>query len=146
MLGKLIFGNPWVFGAIALVIVALSGYGFMERNNRIAAEKGEKAAQELADLAQQDAKRWHAASDLRDSSITDLKSMVEQQNTALDAQKQEAQEANRRTGELAAEAQRTKEADDRKIQELEDDAQKHPENDRPLGPIGLQYGKLMYAR
>lgn len=143
---KLLIGNPWAILALVAAFAGLFGWAIWERHDAIAAAKGEKAAQELADLAQQDAKRWHAASDVRDSSITDLKSMVEQQNTALDAQKQEAEEANRRTGELAAEAQRTKEADDRKIQELEDDAQKHPENDRALGPIGLQYGKLMYAR
>lgn len=42
---KLLLGNPYVFGGIALVIIALGVWGGVEHSLRIAAEKGEAAAE-----------------------------------------------------------------------------------------------------
>lgn len=42
---KLLLGNPWVFGGIAALILALTAWGITEDRLRAAAEKGEKAAE-----------------------------------------------------------------------------------------------------
>jgi hypothetical protein len=134
------------WGLIALAIGVLFGLWRWERHDRIAAEKGEAAALERLDLAQQDAARWHGASDLRDQAITTLKTTLDTQSAAIERQRADELrlEASIRAGvdrnrTLAEKLTATR-------AQLEAEAHAHPEDDRPLGPLGLQYGKLLYAR
>jgi hypothetical protein len=134
------------WGIVAAVIGALFGLWRWERHDRVAAEKGEAAALERLDLAQQDATRWHTASDLRDQAISQLKAALDRQSAAIEAQR--ADEA-RLAAAVRAGVDRNRILSDRlaaATAALEEQAHAHPEDDRPLGPIGLQFGKLLFAR
>lgn len=129
--------NPYVIGGVALVIAVLAGWGFVEHEWRGAAQKGEKAAIVERDLAQQDAVRWHDASDLRDLSIANLNKALSDQSAAIEVQRAQTLVAQKAAMAAQDAAARIQQEADTRIQKLRDEANTHPENVRDLGPIVL---------
>lgn len=120
---------------IGVVIAALTGWAIWERHDAIAAAKGEKAAVERADLAEQDAKRWHDASDLRDGSIAILTSKLKEQDTAISKLQFAREQADLHAAEAEATARDARAAFDQRMQEIEAEARAHPDQVVPVGAI-----------
>lgn len=103
---KLLLGNPYVMGGVALAFLLMGVALYAENAGRVAAERGEKAALLQASLLSQDAKRWHDASDLRDKSIDVLNATLSKQNAAIEASKLD--QARLESVAASAEADRAK--------------------------------------
>jgi hypothetical protein len=130
--------NPLIrYGLIALAFGVLVGLWRWERHDRIAAEKGEQAALERLDLAQQDAARWQQASTLRDAAIAELKTTLETQSAAAERWRLTGERADAAARVAAETDQRNRAAADARIRELMEEARARPEAVRPLGPLVL---------
>ena len=123
--------------ATGLVVAALLGLWRWERHDRIAAEATAKAATIQLDLASADARRWHAASDLRDQAIAALGNRVAQQNAAVAKLQFGVEHANRAAAQAEAETRDARLQLDQRIKDIENEAKSHPERIAPLGPIVL---------
>lgn len=141
---KLLIGNPWVIVGLVAAFAGLFGWAIWERHDAIAAAKGEKAALERADLAEQDAKRWHDASDVRDGRITSLAATLDQQSALVQAGK--AREAELRVSLDTARAQNESLAQQRDelSKELDDETAKTPGDVRDVGPIVLRRAPSLF--
>ena len=122
-------------GLIALAIGAFAGLWQWERHDRIAAEKGEKEAELARDLAAADAKRWHDASDVRDSAIGVLTDKLNEQNAGIRRLQFSLDQANAAAAQSEAQTRDARADFDHRIQELEDEANAHPDQVVPVGPI-----------
>lgn len=132
---KFLLGNPYallgVAGAFLLLIVgnivlyALWHGAVAERD----------AAIERADLAAQDATRWHAASDLRDGAITELTGKIQNQNDAISRLQFSLGKANAAAAAQKAISDADTAALNQRIEELQAEAEKRPADVREVGPI-----------
>jgi hypothetical protein len=123
--------------AIGLVFAAIVGLWRWERHDRIAAQTIARAATERLALAQQDAARWQQASNLRDAAITELKTVLDAQSTAVERWRLSSERADT-AARLAAETdRRNRAAADARVRELMEEARARPEAVRPLGPLVL---------
>lgn len=136
--------NPYVIGGVALVIAALFGWAIWERHDAIAAAKGEKAALELADLAQQDAKRWHDASDVRDGANAILITKLKTQDAAIEAEHFQREAADLAAAQSEADARNARAAFDKRVEELQAEAEKHPEQVVPLGALTAKRAQQLF--
>jgi len=139
--------SPLIKWAIVGVAIAvLFGLWRWERHDRIAAEAVAAAATERLELARQDATRWRNASEVRDQAIGQLKAALDQQSGAIEAQR--ADEL-RMQATIRAGVDRSRILSDQLTAAnaaLEAETHAHPEDDRPLGPAGLRYGRLLFDR
>lgn len=123
----------WV--AIGLAFVGLTGLWQWERHDRLAAERGEKAAILQLDLARADADRWKAASDQRDQAIVELKAALERQNAAVLRLQFSLSGADEAAARAADDDRAQRAALDQRIRQLEDEAHAHPDQVVPVGPL-----------
>jgi uncharacterized protein HemX len=127
------FLYKWI--AIGVVIIGLSVALFVEHNSRVAAEKAEKAAVELARLKTEDAERWQKASEDRDQVVLSLQSTIGEQNTAIEASKADAAKLRASLDSVRQQNDRLAAEADKLSRDLEEEAAKAPGDVRPLGPI-----------
>jgi hypothetical protein len=127
--------NPYAIGGIALALASLTGWAIWERHDAAASAKGELAAVERATLAEQDARRWHAASDQRDAAIGGLTAAIAGQNAAVERLQFSLDRANEAAAHAEADSRDARAQFDQRIQELNDAARSHPEDVVPVGRL-----------
>jgi uncharacterized protein involved in exopolysaccharide biosynthesis len=132
---KLLLGNPYVFGAIALAFVLMGAGLWVEDGLRAAAVKGEKAAVELAHLKSEDADRWHKASDLRDGTIDQLKSAYQTQTDRVNEGRAKEADLRARLDGATRVNRGLQDTADQLARDLAAEAEKAPGDVRPVGPI-----------
>lgn len=141
---KLLLGNPYVLIGIAVAFALSIGSAVWFKHEMDVARKGEAAAVELARLKDEDAKRWEAASNLRDQAIEQLKS-------AYQLQTDKVQEGRAKEAALRASLDSVRQQNDRLsadaaalAAELDEEAQKAPGDVRELGPIVLRRAEALF--
>jgi hypothetical protein len=128
--------RAWLkWAATGLVVALLLGLWRWERHDRLAAEAMAEAARAARDLAQADAGRWHAASDLRDAAITGLNHAIAVQNTAVRKLQFSLDQANAAAARAEAASRDARGQFDQRMKELDDAAKAHPEEIAPLGRL-----------
>ncbi len=123
------------WGIVALAIALLAGLWRWERHDRIAAEATTEAAIGARDLARADTARWHDASNLRDAAIAQLNAVLARQNTAVQRLQFSVDQANGAAMKAEARARDARAQFDQRIREMEEEADAHPDQVVPLGPI-----------
>jgi hypothetical protein len=123
------------WGLVVLAIGVLLGLWQWERHDRVAAEKGERAALAQRDLAAADAQRWRDASDLRDLALKGLRDTIDRQNAAVQRLQFSLDQANQAAAVAEAQTRDARAQFDQRIQQLEDEARAHPDQVGPLGSI-----------
>lgn len=99
------------------------------------AEAQRDAAKQAADLASQDAQRWHDASDQRDQQLRAMGDALTRQNAAVAKLQFSLDQANTAAAKAEADTRDARAQFDQRIQEIEDEAHAHPDQVVPLGPI-----------
>jgi len=121
--------------AVGLGFAALTGLWQWERHDRLAAEKGEKAAALQLDAARADADRWKAASDQRDQAVAELQAVLDRQSAAVLRLQFSLERADEAAARAADDDRSRRAALDQRIQQLEDEAHAHPDQVVPIGPL-----------
>jgi hypothetical protein len=133
--------RAWLkWAATGLAVAILLCLWRWERHDRVAAQVAAEAAQAARDRAQDDAKRWHDASDQRDAAIARLSGVLNQQNAAVAKLRSSLDLADRAAAQAAADSRNARAAFEQRIKELNDEAKAHPEDVVPLG--GIVRGRL----
>lgn len=83
MILKLILGNPWIFGGIAVAFLLVGGWGTIEHSGRVAAEKGEAAARKELASAVERAQGNYDAAEVMKLQIEADKRIVADQNAEI---------------------------------------------------------------
>lgn len=99
------------------------------------AELGRDEAKATLAASTADAERWHGASDLRDAAIDRLNRTLAQQNAEMERLRFSLDQANSAADQAEAEAQDARARFDRRVLELEEEADAHPDQVVPLGPL-----------
>jgi hypothetical protein len=131
-------GGGWIPLAVALGIgAAISGAGTWRvmqwHVNEVVAQRD--AAVQRVDLAEQDAKRWHDASDVRDGAIAILNGKLTEQSAAVEKARFARDQADQAAARAEADARAARDAFDGRLSEIEAEAKAHPENVVPIGSI-----------
>jgi hypothetical protein len=127
------------------IIGALFGLWRWERHDRIAAEKGEKAAQLESGLHAADAARWHTRSDQGDQALDQVVAAYKRQTDLV--KQGRANETALRASLDGAHLRATalQETADQLSKETDDESQKAPSDVVPLGPIVLRHAGSLFS-
>ncbi len=137
--------SPLIRWAIIAGLFALAlGYGYVQHVGKVAAEKGEKAALERADLSEQDAKRWHDASDLRDGSISQLRDALNIQSDLVEQSRAKQSDLRKALDSARLANDRLQQDADQLERDLQLEAQKSPGDIREVGPIVARRAQQLF--
>jgi hypothetical protein len=123
----------WI--AIGVVIALLAAGVVWFRHEAQVAREAQALAETARDLAQADATRWHAASDLRDGAIEQLKGAYQIQSDKVKEGRAREADMARSLADAAQRNRDLQQANSQLEQDLDAEVAKTPGDVREIGPI-----------